>query len=46
VIVEDETCVALATMMQEITGLPVRECCVHGEHPRCCFQIEVPQHRG
>ncbi len=43
VILEDKTCVALATMLQEITGLPVQERCEHGEHPRCRFQIEIPR---
>jgi len=42
VVLEDKTCIGLATMLQELTGLPVQECCEHGEHPRCGFQIEVP----
>ncbi len=40
VILEEKTCVTLAAMLQEITGLHVQECCEHGEHPRCRFQID------
>ena len=40
VILEEKTCATLTAMLQEITGLHVQDCCEHGEHPRCRFQIE------
>jgi len=38
---EPRTCTAMAAMLEQMTGLEVRECCEHGEHPRCCFQLEA-----
>jgi predicted ArsR family transcriptional regulator len=35
-----ETCRAVETLLTEIAGAPVRECCQHGERPRCCFRVE------
>lgn len=35
-----ETCRAMEAFVSEIVGAPVRECCVRGERPRCCFSIQ------
>jgi predicted ArsR family transcriptional regulator len=32
-------CRALESLLSEFIGVPVRECCDHGERPRCCFQV-------
>lgn len=37
-------CSAVETLVAELTGEPVRECCQHGERPRCGFAIGG--HRG
>jgi predicted ArsR family transcriptional regulator len=34
-----ETCRAVETLVSEIAGAPVRECCDHGERPRCRFRV-------
>lgn len=34
-----EVCGAVETLLGEIVGSPVRECCEHGERPRCCFEV-------
>jgi len=39
-------CDAMETFMHEITGLPVQECCQHGERPACQFKIKVPKNDG
>jgi DeoR family transcriptional regulator, suf operon transcriptional repressor len=33
-------CLAMETLVTEIVGVPVRECCDRAERPRCCFEIE------
>jgi DeoR family transcriptional regulator, suf operon transcriptional repressor len=33
-------CLAIETLVAEIVGGPVRECCDRAERPRCCFEIE------
>jgi len=35
------SCIAMEALLKELTGLPVRERCDHGEHPRCRFEITV-----
>jgi predicted ArsR family transcriptional regulator len=32
-----ELCGAVETLVSEIVGAPVRQCCEHGERPRCGF---------
>jgi predicted ArsR family transcriptional regulator len=32
-------CVAMETLVKEVTGVPVRECCDRSGRPRCCFQV-------
>lgn len=34
-----ELCRAVETLVAEVTGAPVRECCEHGDRPRCCFRV-------
>ena len=34
-----ETCRAVETLVSEVAGAPARECCDHGERPRCCFRV-------
>ncbi len=34
-----ELCQAVETFVAEVTGAPTRECCRHGERPRCCFRV-------
>jgi predicted ArsR family transcriptional regulator len=33
-------CLALESLVTEIVGTRVRECCERNERPRCCFEIE------
>ena len=39
-------CVAMESLVTEIVGVPVRECCDREARPRCCFEIEVRGQRG
>lgn len=34
-----ELCRAVEAMVAELTAAPVRQCCEHGERPRCCFSV-------
>lgn len=34
-----ELCGAVETLLTEVIGAPVRQCCEHGGRPRCCFEI-------
>ncbi len=34
-----EVCRAVEALLSDVVGAPVRECCAHGDRPRCCFQI-------
>ncbi len=38
---DERTCAAMAAMLEEVTGLEVRECCEHGDHPRCGFELRA-----
>ena len=33
-------CLALESLVTEIVGAPVHECCDRAERPRCCFEIK------
>lgn len=33
-------CLALESLVMEIVGVPVHECCDRRERPKCCFEIE------
>lgn len=34
-----ETCRAIETMLAEVTGAEVSQCCEHGDRPRCGFRV-------
>ena len=34
-----ETCRAVEALLSEVVGVPVRQCCRHGDRPSCCFEI-------
>jgi predicted ArsR family transcriptional regulator len=34
-----EVCRAVETLVSEVAGIEVRECCQHGPRPRCCFTV-------
>jgi predicted ArsR family transcriptional regulator len=34
-------CLAMESLVTEIVGVPVRECCDREDRPRCCFEIPV-----
>lgn len=33
-------CLAMESLVAELVGVPVRECCNREDRPRCCFEIE------
>lgn len=35
-----ETCHAVESLVSEIVGVPVRECCMREGRPRCCFTVQ------
>jgi predicted ArsR family transcriptional regulator len=34
-----EVCRAVEALLTEVVGSPIRECCTHGDRPRCCFDV-------
>jgi predicted ArsR family transcriptional regulator len=42
---DERSCIAMETLLKELTGLPVAEQCEHGERPRCRFEITIPTGR-
>jgi len=38
-------CLAMESLVTEIVGTPVRECCNRRERPRCCFEIQSERAR-
>ena len=38
---EPHVCRAMESLLQELLGTPVRECCERADRPRCCFEIAV-----
>lgn len=36
-------CLAIESLVAAIVEAPVKECCVRGGHPACCFVIEKPR---
>lgn len=42
---DERSCLAMETLLKELTGLPVTEHCDHGERPRCRFEIKLPTGR-
>ena len=39
-------CLAMESLVTELIGAPVRECCDRAERPRCCFEVEHRRDRG
>jgi predicted ArsR family transcriptional regulator len=39
-------CLAMESLVTEIIGVPVRECCDRDQRPRCCFEVESPHGHG
>jgi predicted ArsR family transcriptional regulator len=35
-------CLAIESLVAEIVGVPVRECCDRDGRPQCCFEVESP----
>ena len=35
-------CKLAETLVAEVVGVPVRECCDRGERPRCRFEVALP----
>lgn len=42
---DERSCIAMETLLKELTGLPVAERCDHGERPSCRFEIKIPAER-
>jgi predicted ArsR family transcriptional regulator len=42
---DERSCIAMETLLKELTGLPVSERCEHGERPSCRFEIKIPAER-
>jgi predicted ArsR family transcriptional regulator len=38
-------CLAMESLVTEIVGTPVRECCDRNDRPRCCFELQSRQTR-
>ena len=34
-----EVCRAVEALLTEVVGTPIKECCAHGDRPRCCFDV-------
>lgn len=43
---DPQVCVALQTLLAEVTGLRVRESCERSDRPSCRFAIDLPAHAG
>jgi predicted ArsR family transcriptional regulator len=39
-----EVCRAMEALLSDVVAVPVRECCAHGERPRCCFHVPRADH--
>jgi predicted ArsR family transcriptional regulator len=40
-----EACRAVETLLSNVIGASVRECCARGDRPRCCFQVAEEDQR-
>ena len=36
-------CLAMESLVTEIVGMPVRECCDRRGRPQCCFEVQSRQ---
>ncbi len=41
-----EVCRMTETLLTELAGVPVRECCDRGDNPRCCFEAALAGDAG
>jgi predicted ArsR family transcriptional regulator len=41
-----EVCLLAETLLSDVIGVPVAECCERGEQPRCCFAVPAPTAAG
>ena len=39
-------CRAMESLVKEVVGAPVHECCERAERPRCCFEIQADARRN
>jgi predicted ArsR family transcriptional regulator len=37
-----EACMIAESLLTELIGVPVKERCIHGTRPRCCFEVVMP----
>jgi hypothetical protein len=37
-----EVCLLAETLLGDLIGVPVAECCERGDQPRCCFTVLAP----
>ena len=37
-----EVCLLAETLLSDLIGVPVAECCERGDQPRCCFAVPAP----
>jgi predicted ArsR family transcriptional regulator len=37
-----EVCHLAETLLSDLVGVPVAECCQRGDQPRCCFAVSAP----
>ena len=37
-----EVCLLAETLLSDVIGVPVTECCERGDQPRCCFTVAAP----
>ena len=40
-----EVCRAVETLLTEVVGSPIKECCDHGDRPRCRFDVRADDYR-
>jgi predicted ArsR family transcriptional regulator len=41
-----EVCLLAETLLSDVIGVPVAECCERGDQPRCCFAVPAPAATG
>jgi predicted ArsR family transcriptional regulator len=41
-----EVCLLAETLLSDVIGVPVAECCERGDQPRCCFAVPAPTAAG
>jgi hypothetical protein len=41
-----EICQLLASLLTDVTGAPVTECCEREGRPRCCFKVTFGRRRA